>query len=50
MYVKPPSTLPSDKSLTEFYTIIAPVLNPLIYTLRNGEMKSAMKKLWTSKR
>ncbi|CAN0539307.1 unnamed protein product [Rangifer tarandus platyrhynchus] len=34
-----------DKLLSVFYTIFTPLLNPLIYTLRNKEMKISMKKL-----
>ncbi|XP_006212299.1 olfactory receptor 4A47-like [Vicugna pacos] len=46
MYARPARTFPIDKSLSVFYTVITPMLNPLIYTLRNSEMTNAMKKLW----
>ena len=46
MYVRPPKTFPVDKLLSVFFTVITPILNPLIYSLRNSEMINAMKKLW----
>ncbi|MBZ3868988.1 Olfactory receptor 4A47 [Sciurus carolinensis] len=46
MYARPAKTFPIDKSLSVFYTVITPMLNPFIYTLRNSEMTNAMKKLW----
>ncbi|EPY77015.1 olfactory receptor 4A47-like protein [Camelus ferus] len=46
MYARPARTFPIDKSLSVFYTVITPMLNPLIYSLRNSEMTNAMKKLW----
>ncbi|XP_003505482.1 olfactory receptor 4A5-like [Cricetulus griseus] len=45
MYARPVSSFPVDKSITVFYTVVTPMLNPLIYTLRNSEMKVSMEKL-----
>lgn len=43
MYLKPKAKDPSvDKIITLFYGIVAPSLNPFIYSLRNMEVKAAM--------
>ncbi|XP_060234679.1 olfactory receptor 4A5-like [Meriones unguiculatus] len=46
MYVRPVSNFPIDKSISVFYTAITPMLNPLIYTLRNSEIKNSMGNIW----
>ncbi|XP_037695502.1 olfactory receptor 4X2-like [Choloepus didactylus] len=46
IYLRPSATLTVDKIVAVFYTMVTPLLNPVIYSLRNAEMKKAMKKLW----
>ncbi|XP_042761131.1 olfactory receptor 140 [Panthera leo] len=46
IYMRPSSTLSMDKIVAVFYCILTPMFNPLIYTLRNAEVKNAMKNLW----
>ena len=44
-YIWPFSRLSLDKFLSVFYTVCTPLLNPIIYSLRNEDVKSAMRKL-----
>ncbi|XP_012369219.1 olfactory receptor 4X2-like [Octodon degus] len=46
IYLRPSATLPVDKLVAVFYTVITPLLNPVIYSLRNAEVKKAVKNLW----
>ncbi|XP_007954694.1 olfactory receptor 2B2-like [Orycteropus afer afer] len=50
MYLQPPSSTSKDggKMASLFYGIITPMLNPLIYTLRNKDVKGAFKMLVAS--
>ncbi|XP_027283203.1 olfactory receptor 2T33 [Cricetulus griseus] len=46
IYLRPKSHQPGerDKVVSAFYTIFTPVLNPLIYSVRNKEVKEALRK------
>ncbi|XP_023374017.1 olfactory receptor 6B2 [Otolemur garnettii] len=46
MYVRPQAidTRSSNKLISAVYTVLTPILNPLIYCLRNKEFKDALKK------
>ncbi|XP_074130255.1 olfactory receptor 8K3-like [Sminthopsis crassicaudata] len=46
MYLQPYSShsFDTDKMASVFYTLVIPMLNPLIYSLRNKEVKGALKR------
>ncbi|XP_042532130.1 olfactory receptor 8K5-like [Dipodomys spectabilis] len=48
MYLQPKSTdsFETDKVASVFYTLIIPMLNPLIYSLRNKEVKNAFHRVF----
>ncbi|XP_054849992.1 olfactory receptor 10AG1-like [Eublepharis macularius] len=52
VYLRPktPESVKVNKLLSLLYTIIIPLCNPLIYTLRNREVKTAFRKLLGRKR
>ncbi|KAM9312322.1 olfactory receptor 1468-like [Gastrophryne carolinensis] len=51
MYILPSEGKPLiiNKILSMLYTIVTPFLNPLIYSLRNKEIKNAMMRLYSQK-
>ncbi|XP_055971095.1 olfactory receptor 8D4 [Sorex fumeus] len=51
MYLKPASSssVTQEKVTSVFYTTVIPMLNPLIYSLRNKEVKNALMKLFKRK-
>uniref|UniRef100_A0A8D1EE96 Olfactory receptor n=1 Tax=Sus scrofa TaxID=9823 RepID=A0A8D1EE96_PIG len=49
LYMRPPSTFTEDKQVAMFYSVVTPMMNPIIYTLRNAEVKIAMRRLWGRK-
>ncbi|XP_045412729.1 olfactory receptor 8K3 [Lemur catta] len=48
MYAQPKSShsFDTDKVASIFYTLVIPMLNPLIYSLRNKDVKYALKRMW----
>nr|XP_033779184.1 olfactory receptor 11H6-like [Geotrypetes seraphini] len=47
MYVRPPGSHPLniDKVITMFYSVVTPLINPIIYSLRNKEVMEVIKKM-----
>ncbi|XP_001490967.4 olfactory receptor 8K3 [Equus caballus] len=48
MYMQPKSShsFDTDKMASVFYTLVIPALNPMIYSLRNKEVKGALHRIW----
>ncbi|XP_009003878.3 olfactory receptor 4N5 [Callithrix jacchus] len=45
IYTRPFQAFPADKAVSLFHTVIFPLMNPVIYTLRNQEVKASMRKV-----
>ena len=51
MYLRRRSSysLTQDRTVAVVYTVVIPLLNPLIYSLRNKDVKEALRKVWGRK-
>ncbi|XP_030077203.1 olfactory receptor 5AU1-like [Microcaecilia unicolor] len=51
MYLRPASSysMEQDRVVSVFYAVLIPMLNPLIYSLRNKDVKAALMKVWKRK-
>ncbi|KAL2806105.1 olfactory receptor 8K1, partial [Daubentonia madagascariensis] len=51
IYLQPKSshTFDIDKMASVFYTLVIPMLNPLIYSVRNREVKDALRRMLTNR-
>ncbi|KAM9202454.1 olfactory receptor 5AU1 [Dugong dugon] len=51
MYLRPRSSysLTQDHTVAVMYTVVIPMLNPLIYSLRNKNVNKALRKIWGRK-
>uniref|UniRef100_A0A8C9QKL0 Olfactory receptor n=1 Tax=Spermophilus dauricus TaxID=99837 RepID=A0A8C9QKL0_SPEDA len=50
MYLQPRTShsLDTDKMASVFYTLVIPMLNPMIYSLRNKDVKAALRRFMTN--
>uniref|UniRef100_A0A8C3W3W6 Olfactory receptor n=1 Tax=Catagonus wagneri TaxID=51154 RepID=A0A8C3W3W6_9CETA len=51
VYLRPRASysLTRDRTVAVIYTVVIPMLNPLIYSLRNKDVKEALRKVWGRK-
>ncbi|XP_008849379.1 olfactory receptor 4C15-like [Nannospalax galili] len=46
IYARPTSAFSFEKNVFIFADVLTPLLNPMVYTFRNKEMKNSIKKIW----